>query len=108
MTTLAFSTEGQIKDPSDVGYGQETEGPTVAPMKKQGRGLKAYSLNTKLGEDVSAKKATDLMDRQNPGLNSKNWILVKGNEKKETTRFHFTALVDRAMQALKQKRQCDY
>lgn len=46
------------------------------------------------------------MDRQNPGLNSKNWILVKGSEKKETTSSYFSAFVDvETMQALK---SCNY
>ncbi|KAK0072929.1 hypothetical protein PV325_010523 [Microctonus aethiopoides] len=42
-----------------------------------------------------------LMDKQDPGLNSKAWILVKSSEKKEATSSHFAALVnDRAIQAV--------
>lgn len=67
---------------------------------------KHHRVVVRVEEDVTVQKVTALMDRQNTGLNSKTWILVKGSEKKETTSSHFAALVDgKAMQALK---ACNY
>ncbi|KAK0159523.1 hypothetical protein PV327_010982 [Microctonus hyperodae] len=53
-------------------------------------------------EDVLAQEATDLMNRQSPGLESRRWIVIKGSEKTDATSSHFAALVDdMSLQALK-------
>ncbi|KAK0082662.1 hypothetical protein PV326_007084 [Microctonus aethiopoides] len=58
-------------------------------------------------EVISAREATALMDRQNPGLNAKGWVIVGRSEKKESTCSHFAALVDdRVMQACHSRPHC--
>jgi hypothetical protein len=51
---------------------------------------------------MSVKRALDLLDRQNKGLASSGWIVVRGSESRDATSTHFAALIgDRPLKELK-------
>ena len=51
---------------------------------------------------MSVKKTLDLLDRQNKGLASSGWIVVRGSESRDATSTHFAALIgDRPLEELK-------
>jgi hypothetical protein len=51
---------------------------------------------------MSVKETLDLLDRQNKGLASSGWIVVRGSKSRDTTNTHFAALIgDRPLQELK-------
>jgi hypothetical protein len=51
---------------------------------------------------MSVKETLELPDRQNKGLASSEWIVVRGNESRDSTSAHFTALIgDRPLVELK-------
>jgi hypothetical protein len=51
---------------------------------------------------MSVKQILDLLDRQNEGLTSSEWVVVRGSESMDATSAHFAALIgDRPLERLK-------
>jgi hypothetical protein len=51
---------------------------------------------------LSVKQIIDLLDRQNEGLTSGEWIVVRGSESRDATSAHFAALIgDQSLEGLK-------
>jgi hypothetical protein len=51
---------------------------------------------------MSVKETLDLLDRQNKGLASSEWVAVRGSESRDATSAHFAALIgDRPLEELK-------
>jgi hypothetical protein len=51
---------------------------------------------------MSVKETLELLDRQNKGLATSEWIVVRGNESRDSTSAHFAALIgDRLLEELK-------
>jgi hypothetical protein len=54
------------------------------------------------GLEVTAKKASELFDRLNEGLASRDWVVVKSSDSRDTKSSHFVALIgDQPLKALK-------
>jgi hypothetical protein len=52
--------------------------------------------------EMSVKVKLELLDRQNKGLASSEWIIVRGSESRNATSAHFAALIDdRPLEELK-------
>ena len=52
--------------------------------------------------EMSVKETLELLDRQNKGLASSEWIVVRGSESRDATSTHFAALIgDRPLEELK-------
>jgi hypothetical protein len=51
---------------------------------------------------MSVKQILDLLDRQNEGLTSSEWVVLRGSESRNATSPHFAALIgDRPLERLK-------
>jgi hypothetical protein len=51
---------------------------------------------------LSVKQILGLLDRQNEGLTSGEWIVVRGSESRDATSAHFAALIgDQSLEGLK-------
>jgi hypothetical protein len=52
--------------------------------------------------EMSVKETLELLDRQNKGLATSEWIVVRGSESRDATSAHFAALIgDRPLEELK-------
>ena len=52
--------------------------------------------------EMTAKEAFELLDRQNKGLVSHEWVFVRDRESRNATNSHFAALIsDQQLEALK-------
>ena len=52
--------------------------------------------------EMSVKETLELLDRQNKGLASNEWVIVRGSKNRDATSSHFAALIgNRRMEALK-------
>lgn len=59
---------------------------------------------------IPVKEALELLDRQNVGIQSPDWVIAKGSESRDATSTHFAALIGdgalRALRALNFKPYC--
>jgi hypothetical protein len=52
--------------------------------------------------EISVKETLEPLDRQNKGLASSEWIVVRSSERRDATSAHFAALIgDRPLEELK-------
>jgi hypothetical protein len=57
--------------------------------------------------EMTVKETLELLDRQNKGLASSEWVVVRGSESRDATSTHFAALIgDRPLEALKALSAC--